>query len=115
MSAKKLKLTWGQIEELRKWEDEAYCKAAVTQNGDALRYVRTQTPEICKAAVTQDGDALRYVRTQTPEMVAIALKRSPDVWRYIAKTIYDTVTVEPPPQPEPAPKRCDKCGHTIEE
>ena len=93
MSAKKLKLTWGQIEELRKWEDEAYCKAAVTQNGYALR----------------------YVRTQTPEMVAIALKRSPDAWRYIDKAIYGTVTVEPPPQPEPAPKRCDKCGQTIEE
>ena len=92
MSAK-LKLTSDQLEELRKWEDETFCKAAVAQ----------------------DGDALQYVRTQTPEIVAIALKQSQGAWRYIAKTIYDTVTVEPPPQPEPAPKRCDKCGHTIEE
>jgi hypothetical protein len=36
--------------------------AAVKQNGDALRYVREQSPEICMAAVKQNGDTLQYVR-----------------------------------------------------
>ena len=35
--------------------------AADTQDWDALRYVKDQTPEIALAAVTQNGDALRYV------------------------------------------------------
>ena len=35
--------------------------AAVTQDGDALRYVKEQSPEVVMAAVTQNGDALRYV------------------------------------------------------
>ena len=35
--------------------------AAVQENGNALRYVHNQTPEICLAAVQENGNALQYV------------------------------------------------------
>jgi hypothetical protein len=35
--------------------------AAVKQDGGALRFVKTQTPEVCLEAVKQDRDALQYV------------------------------------------------------
>ena len=34
----------------------------IKQDGDALKYVKNQTPELCLAAVQQDGDALKYVK-----------------------------------------------------
>jgi len=41
----------------------------------SLAYVRDQTPEICKAAVEQDGYALKYVEDQTPEICKAAVER----------------------------------------
>ena len=38
------------------------CLEAVKQNGNALRYVKEQTPEICLAAVKEDEYALQYVK-----------------------------------------------------
>ena len=35
--------------------------AAVTRNGDALRYVKDQTEPVVMAAVTRNGYALQYV------------------------------------------------------
>ena len=35
--------------------------AAVSRNGDALRYVKDQTAEVALAAVQDDGYALQYV------------------------------------------------------
>ena len=43
---------------------------AVRQNGNALRYVSNQTPEICIEAVRQNGNALRYVLNKIPEIYA---------------------------------------------
>ena len=49
------------LSEYEQWENEAYCLAAVRQDGHALVYVKVQTPKICEEAVKQNGDALRYV------------------------------------------------------
>ena len=35
---------------------------AVEADGDALMYVKEQTPEVCLKAVERNGDALRYVK-----------------------------------------------------
>lgn len=48
---------------------------AVNKYGLALRYVRTQTPEICMAAVKKDGYALQFVHTQTPEICLAAVEQ----------------------------------------
>ena len=42
-------------------EFQKLCLAVVKQDGYALRFVKTQTPEICLAAVKQDGYVLKYV------------------------------------------------------
>jgi len=75
-----IELTEEQLTELRKWEDEAYCLAAVKDDGDALQYVKVQTPECVMAAVTQNGDALRYVKVQTPECVMAAVKQNANAY-----------------------------------
>lgn len=49
------------VTEFECWYDEKLCKIAVEQFGDALRYVKLQTPELCKIALEQYGDALQYV------------------------------------------------------
>ena len=36
---------------------------AVESDGDALQYVKDQTPEVCLKAVESNGDALKYVRS----------------------------------------------------
>jgi hypothetical protein len=41
------------------------CLKAVEADGDALRYVKEQTPEVCLKAVEADGYALMYVKEQT--------------------------------------------------
>jgi len=35
--------------------------AAVSRNGDALKYVKDQTEAVALAAVSRNGDALQYV------------------------------------------------------
>ncbi len=52
----KIKLT-----ELEIWYDPAHCLRAVEADGDALRYVKDQTPEVCLKAVERNGYALQYV------------------------------------------------------
>jgi len=52
------------LEEIKDLQTPELCMAAVTQNGDALKYVEYQTPELCMAAVQQTGRALQYVNTQ---------------------------------------------------
>ena len=58
------------------WENEAFCKIAVTQNVFALRYVKVQTDEICKLAVSKNGYALEYVINQTDEICKLAFSQS---------------------------------------
>ena len=41
---------------LKFYEDEASCKLAVQQYGNALQFVKDQTDEICKLAVQQNGN-----------------------------------------------------------
>ena len=52
---------------------------AVKQDGNALQYVKEQTPEICLEAVKQDGYALRYVNenifTKEPEIIELNGKK----------------------------------------
>ena len=38
---------------------------AVEADGDALMYVKEQTPEVCLKAVERNGDALMFVKEQT--------------------------------------------------
>ena len=57
------------------WSNEQECLEAVKENGLALKFVNTQTPEICLEAVKQYGCALAYVSHQTPEMCLEAVKR----------------------------------------
>jgi hypothetical protein len=49
---------------------------AVKQNGDALKFINEQTPEICLSAVKQNGWMLRYVKKQTPEICLSAVKQN---------------------------------------
>src|SRR3989339_2108397 len=58
------------------WHDEFYCKIAVQQNGNALKYVKKQTEEICKMAVQQNGYALQYVKEQTEEICKLAVQQN---------------------------------------
>ena len=51
----------GDVSEYECWYNEKYCLRAVKEDGDALRYVKEQTPELCLEAVKDNGDALRYV------------------------------------------------------
>ena len=53
------------------------CMEAVKQNGMVLQYVQNQTPEICIEAVKQNGWALKYVQDQTPEIIQAALEQEP--------------------------------------
>ena len=41
--------------------NEKEAMVAVTQNGDALRYVKDPSEAVVMAAVTQNGHALQYV------------------------------------------------------
>jgi hypothetical protein len=55
------------------------CLIAVQKNGYYIRLIKleNQTPEICIAAVTQNGNAIGYIKhLQTPEMCMIAIKNS---------------------------------------
>jgi len=56
---------------------------AVKQDGDALKYVKDQTPEICTEAVKRNGYALKYVKDQTPEICTEAVKRNGYALRYV--------------------------------
>ena len=51
-----------KLADLEIWYDPAHCLKAVESNGDALRYVKEQTPEVCLKAVESNGDALMYVK-----------------------------------------------------
>ena len=46
---------------------------AVDQNGDALRFLKQQTPDICLRAVQNKGVALQYVLDPTPEVLIAAV------------------------------------------
>ena len=56
---------------------------AVKQNGNALQYVKEQTPEICMQAVKNDGYALRYVKEQTENICLEAVKQNGYALRYV--------------------------------
>ena len=45
-----------------KYFSEKEALEAVKNDGNALQYVKDQTPEIALEAVKNDGDALRYVK-----------------------------------------------------
>jgi hypothetical protein len=71
------------ISDWNMWSNGDYCLAAVSQYGDALKYVKKQTPEICLAAVSQYGDALQYVKKQTPEICLAAVSKNGYALRYV--------------------------------
>jgi hypothetical protein len=69
--------------EFEKWEDEAYCLAAVQQNGYALQHVHAQTEAIALAAVQQNGHALQYVHDQTAAICLAAVQQNGYALRFV--------------------------------
>ena len=62
------------IKDFYMWENEAFCKIAVSQADTYnLVFVRNQPDEICKLAVRHDWSALEYVLLQTDEICKIAV------------------------------------------
>jgi len=55
----------------------------VKADGDALEFVKEQTPEICLAAVMEDARALEYVKEQTPEICLAAVKECMFALRFV--------------------------------
>ena len=70
----------------------------VKEDGQDLRYVKEQTPEICFAAVNKNGCALQYVREQTPEICFAAVEADEGALQYVDESIFKeekrTVTLE---------------------
>ena len=64
------------IKDFYMWENEAFCKLAVSQNGYALIYVITQTDEICKIAIRHDWRTLQYIKDQTDELCELAVSQN---------------------------------------
>ena len=50
--------------------------AAVTQNGNALKYVICQTEDICITAVQNDGFALQHVNNKTVPICIAAINNN---------------------------------------
>ena len=46
-----------------------------------------QTPEVCKLALEQDAEALRYVKTQTPELVEYSVNLFPKALRHARRNL----------------------------
>jgi len=65
------------------------CLKAVERNGYALRYVKEQTPDVCLKAVESDGDALRYVKEQTPDVCLKAVESDGDALQYVKEQTPD--------------------------
>ena len=83
-----LQMVGAKVSALVVWSSKK-AKAAVENEGYALRYVKEQTPEICKAAVENDGDALIYVKEQTPEICKAAVERNGYALSYVDFNIFD--------------------------
>jgi hypothetical protein len=66
-----------------KWNDLEFCLQMVKQNGEALKFVRKQTPEICLAAVQQYGNALKYVLYQNKELCLQSVRNFSCALRYV--------------------------------
>ena len=77
-----------KIGDLKVWEDNDYCLAAVQRKGLSLCYVKEQTPEICLAAVEEDGYALQYVKEQTPEICLAAVQNNDLVLHRPQKSVW---------------------------
>ena len=58
---------------------------AVEKNGEALQYVKNQTPEVCLKAVEQNGYALRYAKKQTPELCLKVVERCGEALQFVEK------------------------------
>jgi hypothetical protein len=53
----------------------------VSYDGEYLKHVEEQTPEICIAAVSENSFALKYVKEQTPEICIAAFNQLSKEWR----------------------------------
>lgn len=49
------------------------CLNAVKKNGEYLKYIYNQTPEICFAAIRQNRNALKYVNKDCNEILKASL------------------------------------------
>ena len=50
------------------------CMEAILQDGDNIKYIENQTPELCMIAVQTDGWAIEHVQNQTPELCMAAVQ-----------------------------------------
>ena len=55
------------------------------QNGNALQFVKEQTPEICLEAIKQNSLVLYYVKEQTPEICLEAVKKNGVALQFVKK------------------------------
>ena len=64
------------LEDWEMWDNREFCERILSQTGNALRFVKNQTPELCLTAVRQNGDAIRFVKNQTPGLCVEAVKQN---------------------------------------
>ena len=69
------------------WSNEKECLERVKQNGYALQYVETKTPEMCLEAVKQNGYAFKFVPSefQSFELCMEAIKQHIFTLGYVKK------------------------------
>ena len=63
--------------------------AAVQRNGDALEYVKEQTPELCMEAVRHNGLALYFVKEKTPELCMAAVRKTGLALYYVKEQTHE--------------------------
>jgi hypothetical protein len=56
---------------------------AVKKTPEAIKFIKTQTPEMCLIAVMHDGLLLEHVIIQTEEICLAALKQNPDAFKFV--------------------------------
>lgn len=59
------------------YENHQVCKKIIKENGNFIRFVKNQTPDLCKLAIKKNGENIRYVPEQTPELCKLAVRQNP--------------------------------------
>jgi hypothetical protein len=71
------------IEDFPLFDNLDFCKLIIKENGLALKFIKSQTPELCKLAIEKNANALQYVHIQTPELCNLAVSIDGDTLQYV--------------------------------
>lgn len=71
------------IEELELWDDEKFCEYVIQNYPGGLKYVRARTDRIKLMAVKKDGENLKYIEDQTPDLCIEAVTQNAMVLKYV--------------------------------